>query len=182
MIQSTTLETHRLRLRPLEASDAPLIQQAASAREIADTMISIPHPYPPGEAEKYVAGQQAQQEAGRGVVFVIERKEDRGFCGLLELRDIVAEFSHGEMSFWLKADAWGRGYMTEAVRAAVGFGFEQLGLNRLHAFHMLRNPASGRVLAKIGFLQEGTLRQCVRKWGKLEDVALWAILRADWAG
>jgi len=62
----------------------------------------------------------------------------------------------------------------------MGYGFEVLGLNRLYAYHMTRNPASRRVLEKNGFRKEGVLRQRVRKWGKFEDVALWAFLREDW--
>jgi RimJ/RimL family protein N-acetyltransferase len=47
---------------------------------------------------------------------------------------------------------------------------------------MVRNPASGKVLQKNGFVQEGLLRQRVRKWGVFEDVALLAILHRDWQG
>jgi len=60
MIEQPVLETPRLRMRPLERSDTSAIQHAASARKIADTMISLPHPYPAGEAERYVAKQQAE--------------------------------------------------------------------------------------------------------------------------
>ena len=59
-------------------------------------------------------------------------------------------------------------------------GFEQLQLNRILAFHMVRNPASGRVLEKIGMKQEGLLRQCVRKWNRFEDMVLMAVLHEDW--
>ena len=62
----------------------------------------------------------------------------------------------------------------------VQFGFKALNLNRLYAYHMLRNPASGKILEKNGFTQEGLLRQRVIKWGRFEDVALWAILRKEW--
>ena len=55
-------------------------------------------------------------------------------------------------------------------------------LNRIHAHHMLRNPASGRVLEKIGMKQEGILRERVRKWGVFEDVAVLSILRKECAG
>lgn len=71
--------------------------------------------------------------------------------------------------------------MIEVVQAVVRYGLETLGLNRLYACHMLRNPASGRVLEKNGFRQEGLLRQRVKKWGQFEDVLLWAILKQDWA-
>ena len=80
MFEPPTIETQRLRLRPLELSDALLIQKSASDREIADTMISLPHPYPAGEAESYVARQQAECEARRSVTFTIEHKVDGFFC------------------------------------------------------------------------------------------------------
>lgn len=173
------LETPRLRLRPLDLSDASAIQKAAGAREIADTMISLPHPYPAGEAERYAIRQQSEREAGRSATFTIEQKADGWFCGLVELRDIDREHSQAELSFWLAVDAQGQGYMSEAIHAVVRYGFANLGLNRLYAYHMLRNPACGRVLEKNGFKQEGLLRQRVRKWGQFEDVSLWAILRKD---
>jgi ribosomal-protein-alanine N-acetyltransferase len=174
------LETPRLRLRPLELSDASAIQKAAGAREIADTMISLPHPYPAGEAERFIIRQQSEREAGRSVTISIEQKPEGWFCGLIELRDIDCEHLQAELSFWLAVDAWGRGYMSEVIHAVVRYGFASLGLNRLYAHHMLRNPACGRVLEKNGFKLEGLLRQRVRKWGQFEDVSLWAILRKDW--
>ena len=174
------LETPRLRLRPLELSDAAAIQKAAGAREIADTMISLPHPYPAGEAERFIIRQQSEREAGRSVTISIEQKSDGWFCGLIELRDIDREHLQAELSFWLAVDAWGQGYMSEVIHAVVRYGFASLGLNRLYAHHMLRNPACGRVLEKNGFKLEGLLRQRVRKWGQFEDVSLWAILRKDW--
>jgi len=73
----------------------------------------------------------------------------------------------------------GQGYTTEAARAVVALGFGDLYLNRICAFHMARNPASGRVLAKLGFRQEGCLRQRARKWGIYEDALVWAKLRHD---
>jgi RimJ/RimL family protein N-acetyltransferase len=180
MIEQPVLETTRLRLRPLELFDTSAIQKTASAREIADTMISLPHPYPAGEAERYVARQQAEREAGRSATFAIEQKAEGSFCGLVEVRDIDREHSQGELSFWLAVESWGKGYMSEVVQAVVRYTFENLGLNRLFAYHMLRNPTSGRVLEKNGFKQEGLLRQRVQKWGHFEDVVLWAILRQEW--
>ena len=70
--------------------------------------------------------------------------------------------------------------MSEALSPVLRFGFEELALNRLYAYHMVRNPGSGKVLQKNGLVEEGILRQRVRKWGVFEDVKLWAILRRDW--
>ena len=182
MIEQPVLETPRLLLRPLEESDRSAIQQAAAARAIADTMISIPHPYPADEARRYIAKKQAERNAGRSCAFVIVEREEGNFCGIVEVREIDREHLVGELSFWLTVDVWGRGYMSEVVEAVVRYGFEDLQLNRLYAYHMLRNQASGRVLARNGFKKEGLLRQCVQKWGQFEDVALCAILRQEWQG
>lgn len=180
MTEQPVLETIRLQLRSIGYSDTIVIQETANSREISDTMISLPHPYPDGEAERYIARKMHELEEGSSVTFVIEKKAEKGFCGLIEVRDIDNEHSQGELSFWLANKAWGNGYMSEVVQVIVQYGFEKLGLNRLYAYHMLRNPATGRVLEKNGFRREGLLRQRVRKWGKYEDVALLAILRQDW--
>src|SRR5262249_53345409 len=96
------------------------------------------------------------------------------------LRDIDTEHCQAEMGFWVGVEFWGKAYATEASAATLRFGFEQLNLNRIHAHHMVRNPASGRVLEKIGMKREGLLRQRVRKWGVFEDVVSLAILQEDW--
>lgn len=180
MIEQPVVETLRLRLRPVALSDALEIQHNASMREIADTMISLPHPYPAGEAERYISRKAEERESGSSVAFIIEKKLEKEFCGLIEVREIDLEHSQGELSFWLPTKAWGHGYMNEAVQGIVRYGFEVLGLNRLYAYHMVRNPATSRVLTKNGFKQEGLLRQRVQKWGIFEDVVLLAILRQDW--
>ncbi len=180
MIEQAVLKTRALRLRPLKLSDASAIQEAASVRKIADTMISLPHPYPAGEAERYLARQQDERETGQSFTFVIEQQAEGLFCGLVEVRDIDREHSQAELSFWLSVKAWGQGYMSEVVQEVVRYVFEDFGINRLYAYHMTRNPASGRVLKKNGFKQEGLLRQRVLKWGQFEDVAIWAILRHEW--
>lgn len=179
MIKQAVMETGRLMLRPLVLAHKEEIQKSACEREIADTMISLPHPYPDGEAERYISRKLIEREAGSSVTYIIEKKEEKGFCGIIELRDLDFEHSLGELSFWLAREAWGQGFMSEAVHIMVQYAFEELGLNRLYAYHMLRNPATGRVLEKNGFRQEGLLRQRVQKWGKYEDVALMAILKQD---
>jgi RimJ/RimL family protein N-acetyltransferase len=97
-----------------------------------------------------------------------------------KLHDIAAEHLVGELSFWISGLASRQGYVTEAGLAVIRFGFEELQLNRICAFHMVRNTGSGSVLARLGMRQEGCLRQRVLKWGVFEDVMAWAVLRGDW--
>jgi len=180
VLTQPTLLTSRLALRPLVDADAALIQAKVSDRAISETMISILHPYPEGEAARYIRRQRAEFEAGRSVAFVIERQADKQFCGVIELRDIERDHAQAELSYWLAVEVWGQGYMSEALKPILRFGFVTLDLNRLYAYHMVKNPSSGKVLLKNGFVQEGILRQRVRKWGVFEDVKLWALLRRDW--
>ena len=69
--------------------------------------------------------------------------------------------------------------MMSASTALVRWAFDALALHRVHAHHMVDNPASGRVLEKVGFRCEGLLRRHIRKWDELHDVVLWGILRGD---
>ena len=83
------------------------------------------------------------------------------------------------MSFWLTPTTWGLGYASSALAQLVPIGFETHRLNRIYAYHMARNPASGRVMAKCGFHFEGCLRQRVWKLGRTEDAMLWSRLAGD---
>jgi [ribosomal protein S5]-alanine N-acetyltransferase len=75
---------------------------------------------------------------------------------------------------------WGRGYATEAAAEVIRYGFEECGLQRIFAGCFLRNPASGRVLEKVGMQREGTLRRHQMKWGEPLDIAFYGLLREEW--
>ncbi len=172
--------TARLSLRPLELDDAPVISRLAGRREIADTTISIPHPYSEDQAREWITNHLGTTGTSKEIIFAIALKATEQLIGTVGLREIDQEHSQAEMGLWVAVNAWGKGYATEASSAVLRFGFKELELNRIYAHHMVRNPASGRVLEKIGMKREGLLRQRVRKWGVFEDVVLLAILREDW--
>ena len=83
------------------------------------------------------------------------------------------------MGYWVGVPFWGQGICTEAARALLGFGFGDLNLNKIHAHHFTRNPASGRVLQKLGMKYEGQLRQHVLKSDRFEDLFSYGILRSE---
>jgi ribosomal-protein-alanine N-acetyltransferase len=178
--RDTVLETPRLLLRPLKLEDAPMVSKLAGRREIAHTTISIPHPYSEAQALDWISRHIGPRAANKEIVFAIMLRANVQLVGTIGLRDIDKEHSQAELGFWVAVEAWGKGYATEASSAVLRFGFEELQLNRIYAHHMVRNPASGRVLEKIGMKQEGLLRQRVRKWGVFEDVVLLAVLKKDW--
>jgi [ribosomal protein S5]-alanine N-acetyltransferase len=180
MASQPALTTERLILRPLTLEDVPVVQQLAGRREIADTTISIPHPYSEEQARDWISSHADACAQGKGVAFGVELTHSNQLIGAVGLREIDKEHSQAEIGFWIGTDWWGKGYATEAAKRVIRYGFEELGLNRVYAHHMVRNPASGRVLEKSGMQREGLLRERVRKWGKFEDVVILAILHKDW--
>lgn len=161
-------------------ADAAVIARLAGQRAIADTTISIPHPFFEPQARAWIEKHASEAAAVKHRVFALITKADGQLIGTMGLRDIDPDHCLAELGFWIAVDQWGRGFATEAARAVIGYGFSVLQLNRIHAHHMARNPASGRVLEKAGLSREGILRQRVRKWGVFEDVVLLAVLRQDW--
>jgi len=93
---------------------------------------------------------------------------------------IDRELDKAELGYWVGKPFWGNGYATEAARLIVDYGFNQLHLNRICAKHFVRNPASGRVMQKIGMVHEGTARQDTIKWGAYEDLHLYGLLKSEW--
>lgn len=177
-MKQPTLSTARLSLRPFAAADAPDVQRLAGAREVADTTLNIPHPYVDGMAEAWIGMHAAAWERGELATFAVT-EPSFGLVGAIGLR-IERKHQRAELGYWIAVPYWGRGYATEAAEAVIGFGFEQLDLNRVHASHLTRNPASGRVMIKTGMRYEGCRRGHVIKWDRFEDLAIYAVLRDEW--
>lgn len=174
------LKTSRLVLTPLAQLHLNRFMTVASERTIADTTISVPYPLTEFGARALTDRAVAEGVEGRGAHFAVAiRPDEDTLVGYVAIKPIDREHDKGELSFWLEERHGGQGYTTEAAHATVAFGFGELQLNRICAYHMARNPASGRVLTKLGFRQEGLLRQGARKWGIYEDALLWARLRQD---
>lgn len=174
-----TLRTERLTLRPFQATDAPDVQRLAGEWEVANTTLNIPHPYPDGAAEAWIATHSGHYESGKAVIFAITTRGDGALVGAVGL-SVEPVHARGELGYWVARPHWAKGFATEAGLTIVAYGFETLALNRIEAVHMTRNPASGRVMVKLGMRLEGAQRERIRRSGQFEDVATYAILRAEW--
>ena len=176
MPRQPTIETPRLLLRPFRMADADRVQHLAGDRAVADTTLNVPYPYEDGLAEKWISNHRDWFDRQEQAVFAVTLRPDGTLVGAVGLR-IDADDQRAELGYWIGKPYWNQGYATEAARALLGFGFEQLRLNRVYAHHFARNPASGRVMQKIGMTHEGRLPQHVRKWDAFEDLELYGILR-----
>jgi len=163
-------------LRKPVPADAGRLAQAGNHPAIASTMISLPSPFRSEDAEAWIAG-LAQRSDVDGYLIVDRARQC--LIGAAELRDIDREHRQAEASFWLHPASWGRGCGSAALLQLTRIAFDRHGLNRVYAFHMARNPASGRVMANCGFQFEGCLRERVWKGGRTEDAILWSRLASD---
>lgn len=173
------IETERLVLRPFELSDANDVQRLAGDRAIADTTLNIPHPYKDGMAEEWISTHRPKFETGELLNFAIVSLTSGDLMGAIGLA-IVPRFERAELGYWIGRPYWKNGFCTEASKAMLQYGFNTLKLNRIHASHLSRNPASGRVMQKIGMTHEGRAPQHVKKWDQFEDLEQYGILREQW--
>jgi len=179
MRQRPTLQTDRLVLRPFTQADAPAVQRLAGDKEIAATTFNVPHPYEDWMAEQWISTHQEKFERGQAVNFAIVLRAEDCLIGAVELT-IEKQDHRAELGYWIGKPYWSKGYCTEAARAVVAYGFDVLGLNRIHACHFAGNVASARVLQKIGMVREGCLRQHVRKSDRYEDCVVYGILKSEY--
>ncbi|MCC6169899.1 MAG: GNAT family N-acetyltransferase [Caldilineaceae bacterium] len=132
----------------------------------------------PRQAEELIDFFDESFELERAIFWGITRQEDGaliGTCGYVWLRTY-----RGEVSYNLHPDYWKQGYMQEALDAIVDFGFSELGLNRVEALVMVENGASSRLLRRLGFQEEGILRQQDFFKGQFHDMRLFALLAQDY--
>jgi len=158
------IETPRLILRPLRGGDEPDFLALASDWDVARMTSDIPYPLHPTHAKAWL------QPNGCDVRFAIELHGRMiGSTGYFRRRSGAAE-----LGFWLGREHWGYGFATEASAAAVRHGFGADGHMAFSSAHFVDNPASGRVLAKLGFEQAGRSRMwCSARGTEVEALSLW---------
>ena len=169
--------TDRLLLRKLEEGDLADLFAYASDPEVAKHTSWPAHKTIEDSREflNYVLGLYRQAEvAPWGVVF---EGKLVGTCGFL---DWYLHSSWAEIGYALSSGYWGRGLMTEAVRAVISFGFRTMSLNRIQGRCEVENVASIRVMEKAGMKLEGVLREHVYSEGRFLDIGMYAILRREW--
>jgi [ribosomal protein S5]-alanine N-acetyltransferase len=174
----TPLQTARLTLRPYALTDIPALVALAGAREVAATTLRIPHPYSEADAREFLASTHEGWLSGSELRLGITLRETGALCGGVGLR-IEPDHRRAELGYWIGLPYWGNGHATEAASAMVKYGFETLGLHRIFASHVTHNPASGRILRKIGMRHEGCQRAHILKWGEFLDLEMYGMLASD---
>jgi len=144
--------TKRLMLRPGWPEDAPALAQAIGHESVIAKLARAPWPYAVDDARTYLALPRGAHDP-RFLIETIETGTPRLIGGIA----IDPDGDTHQLGYWLTPDAWGRGFATEAGEAVIAMARHALGLRRLDAYHFVDNPASGRVLTKLGFRATGRI-------------------------
>lgn len=115
-----------------------------------------------------------------GIRWGIVRKEDNILIGTCGFNTWIKKSSRGEIGYELGQKYWGNGYITESLKEVIRFGFEETQLNRVEAFVVPEASQSIRVLEKLNFKKEGTLREYGFWNNRYWDEHIYSLLRKDW--
>lgn len=175
------LTTKRLQLRRLTEQDIPQIVKYANNPKISEMTLNIPHPYREKDARWWIETADKGFENKDHFIFAICKLNEHKFIGGIGL-DLQGDHNRAELGFWLGEPFWNQGYMTEAVKKVLTFGFERLNLNKIQATHFLNNPASGRVMAKSGMVKKGELKEHIQKGDAYRSVIQYRLTKREFLG
>lgn len=179
MHTETQLTTTRLKLRPPRRGDEQDLF-AIHSDPVVMRYFSEPAWTDPERATRQIdddAGRFERAESFRFAIVLADTGRVIGNCTVYALH---RQNRRGEIGYALARDYWGHGYMQEALQALLAFAFGECDLHRLEADIDPRNTASASALTRLGFTQEGLLRERWIVAGEVSDSALYGLLRSEW--
>ena len=132
------------------------------------------------QARQVVASRRLRFASGQGIRWAIARKEDNRVIGSCGYSNWVGDWRKAELGYELGSAWWGQGIMTECLAEVLRYGFHRMDLNRVEAMVMPGNDASVRVLQKLGFTEEGLLREFGIWKDQVQDLRLFSLLAREW--
>ena len=150
----TVISAANLILRTPCLADADAFFDALSDFEVTRMTGAVAWPYSRANAETFIRACLANRETGAAHVFTITSSGETAF-GTVGLTRVEGDIH--ELGFWLARRHWGRGYATQAARAVIDWSRLSLRATGFIAGHFIDNPASGRILAKLGFRSVGVV-------------------------
>jgi RimJ/RimL family protein N-acetyltransferase len=174
------IETQRLWLRWPRSSDAAAITSFAGLPEVAQLTAAIPHPYPKGEAERFIL--KARADNARGAALNLAMMQKSGARRIIGLVSAAPEMPAAlEIGYILAPPMWGKGFATEAIRALVDTLFRVTMASRLTANSRVHNAASRRALEKAGFAFVDTGLDFLPARGGMHACDRFQLDRRSWA-
>lgn len=171
------IETDRLTLRPPTAADIPAIACLANDLRISQMTRRLPHPYGEADAAAFLLTLPLLTSRGLAQIHLVEYLGE-----MVGMVGIEGDPAAPELGYWFGVEHWGRGFATEAARAAIGARFETGAATHIVANARVANPASRNVLEKCGFVWHGCALHRFDVLGSSAPVDCFRLTRADWEG
>ena len=173
------ITTERLRLRPFTADDVAAKYAIFSDPQVARYWSSEPWTEM-GQAQAAIADALAAYRDGSELRLAIELRATGQVFGHVNLHHFFKQNRRCELGYALASTHWGQGYATEALEAALGYGFRELDLNRVEADIDPGNLASARLLERLGFRKEGYMPERWFVHGQTADTVFYGLLKRYW--
>lgn len=173
------LLTERLLLRKVTVED---VNEVFELRSNPETMKYIPRPLVTSREQALEHIQMIEDKivGNEGINWAITLKGHNKLLGIIGHYRIKPEHYRAEIGYMLLPEYHGKGIASEAIKAAVAYGFDQMNLHSIEAVIDPENSASAKVLEKNGFLKEAHLRENEFYNGKFADTAIYSLLKSNW--
>jgi ribosomal-protein-alanine N-acetyltransferase len=173
------LETNRLRLRSIESSDAVKMYDYFSNKEVTryygmNSFKTLE------EAETLIHTFQTGYQSNKLIRWGIELKETNELIGTCGFHALSKKYKRAEIGYEISHLHWRKGFASEAIKAVLAFGFKEMELIRIGAVVMLENSPSRSVLLRLGFKEEGKLRNYIIQDHMPCDVIMHSLLEEEW--
>ncbi|MFF2886281.1 GNAT family N-acetyltransferase [Paenibacillus sp. NPDC057967] len=172
------LHTERLYLRKMDVSDSASLFRIWSDPDVIEFMNIDPFA-DENQAREMIQFLNNLSEDDQAIRFTIIEKESGQIIGSGGYNFLDMEHAKAEIGYDIAKGYWGKGYATEAIGALVEYAFSTLKLNRIEAKVEPPNVNSIRVLQKLSFTHEGTLRQYEKIKGTFKDISIYSKLATD---
>lgn len=177
-VHQATLTTGRLLLRPIRGDDAAALFMVRSDPRVSEQYGQEPDRSVEDTA-RWIRNTLDGFSKRESMTWALIPIGDDAAIGECCLWKFGPDHRCAELGYELHAAHWHRGLMTEALSAVLAYGFNEMELHRIEANPLAYNAASQRVLLRLGFRHEGTLRQRIPFRGRFEDQAYYGLLRDE---
>lgn len=177
---NTQIATQRLLLKPLVSADAPALFDIFSDPEVMKYWNTKPWPSIE-KAESFIASSTQEMISDSTLTLGIYLQETDQLAGKIMLFNYSKTSKRAEIGFGVGREYWGKGIVMEAATALIEFAFNRLQLRRLEAEIDPDNTNSSKALQRLGFVQEGLLKQRWEVDGVVSDSALYGLLAESWS-
>ncbi|WP_028594999.1 GNAT family N-acetyltransferase [Paenibacillus assamensis] len=175
---NTELHTERLHMRKMKVSDSPSLFKIWSDPDVTEFM-NVSSFTEESQAKDLIKLLDELSQDNKAIRYSIIDKVSNEIIGSCGFNYLDFEHAKAEIGYDIAKTSWGRGYATEAIQSLLDYGFSTLELNRIEAKVEPENVNSAKVLRKLNFSFEGTLRQYEKINGVFNDLTMYSKLRSD---